>query len=71
VDVWGIGGRGDAIPYATGRSVHAFAFNLPGKPFLRHTIFEHQLWTSFGGYSYWAANDHSGWLRHVHLTYWP
>jgi hypothetical protein len=70
VDVWGIGGRGDAIPYETGRSVHAFAFALPGAPYLRHTIYEHQLWTSFGGYSYWAPDDHSGWLRHVHLTYW-
>lgn len=70
VDCWGAGGRGDPIQEDTGWRVLGFAFNLPGRPYLRHTIYEHQLWTSFGGYSTWFPNDHSGWLRHVHLTYW-
>jgi hypothetical protein len=44
--------------------------NLPGEPHLRHTIWRHQLWTSWGGYSYWARDDHAGDLRHLHVTYW-
>lgn len=70
VDWWGAGGRGDPIGDDLGHRLLRYAFRLPGKPYLRHTIFNHQLWTSFGGYSYWTANDHSGALRHVHLTYW-
>ena len=70
VDVWGSNGRGHAIPYPVGLNVRQFVMELPGEPYIRHTIFEHALWTSFGGLSYWAANDHSGGLRHVHITYW-
>jgi hypothetical protein len=71
VDLWGPGGRGHAIDRHLGLAALQFLFNRPGAPFLRHTIFEHELWTSFGGKSYWARDDHSGVLRHVHLTYWP
>jgi hypothetical protein len=42
----------------------------PGPPIIRHTILEHDLWTSFGGFSTWTADDHSGALRHLHVTYW-
>lgn len=41
-----------------------------GRPFIRHTILRHELWTSFGGASYWAPDDHSGRLLHLHVTYW-
>lgn len=71
VDLWGRGGRGDAIPHDLGQKALRFLFNRPGPPRLRHTIFEHTLWTSFGGISRWTRDDHSGILRHVHLTYWP
>jgi hypothetical protein len=70
VDWWGIGGRGHAIPTETGWSLLHYIMNLPGKPFIRHTIYQHQLWTSYGGYSLWREHDHSGDLRHVHVTYW-
>jgi hypothetical protein len=70
VDFWGPGGRGDPIPLHTGHRVRAFIFHRPGLPMIRHTIYLHQLWTSFGGYSFWGADDHSDELRHVHVTYW-
>jgi hypothetical protein len=70
VDWWGPGGRGDPIPYNLGWSILNDAFQMELGPQLRHTIYIHQLWTSFGGYSWWEPDDHSGDLRHVHLTYW-
>jgi hypothetical protein len=71
VDFWGPGGRGDPIRRDVALRSLDFVFNLPGKPFLRHYIFEHDLWTSFGGHSTWFKDDHYGDLRHLHLTYWP
>lgn len=70
VDFWGPGGRGDPIRYDIGAALLKSAFALPWGPELRHTIYVHKLWTSFGGTSWWASDDHSGNLRHVHLTYW-
>jgi hypothetical protein len=70
VDFWGPGGRGDAINKELGFEIRHYLMQLPGPPYIRHTIFLHQLWTSFGGASYWSANDHSGELRHLHVTYW-
>jgi hypothetical protein len=70
VDWWGPGGRGDPIAAEIGWQLLEDAFRLPGAPHLRHTIYVHQLWTSFGGFSWWSKDDHSGRLRHVHLTYW-
>jgi hypothetical protein len=70
VDFWGPGGRGDPIAYDLGERLLLDAFHHYQAPPLRHYIYVHQLWTSFGGYSYWSADDHSGALRHVHLTYW-
>jgi hypothetical protein len=71
VDFWGPGGRGDAISPDLSVRLRRFLMNLPGKPLIRHTILEHQLWTRWGGYSYWGRDDHSGALRHVHVTYLP
>jgi hypothetical protein len=70
VDLWGKGGRGYAIDPKLAELSLDFLFTLPGRPFIRHWIYEHTLWTSFGGYSTWSADDHSGNLRHVHVTYW-
>jgi hypothetical protein len=70
IDVWGAGGRGDPLPLETGHKVVREAFNLSWGPFLRHYIYLNTLWTSFGGLSTWAPNDHRGKLRHVHFTYW-
>jgi hypothetical protein len=70
VDYWGPGGRGDPIREDIGREIREFLFDLPGAPMIRHTIFQHQLWTSYGGVSYWRPDDHSGALRHLHVTYW-
>jgi hypothetical protein len=52
------------------RVAKRWCMNRPGGPFIRHTILRHRLWTSFGGASYWAPNDHSGRTRHLHVTYW-
>lgn len=70
VDFWGPGGRGDALRDDLGPKIARFLSNRPGPPFIRHTIWEHRLWTSFGGFSEWSRNDHSGRLRHLHVTYW-
>jgi hypothetical protein len=70
VDVWGMGGRGHPLPDALGPMVRQFAMNLRGSPWIRHSIWKHQLWTSWGGWSVWQPNDHDGALRHLHLTYW-
>ena len=70
VDYWGAGGRGDALRGPVAAEIRAFLMSLPGAPYIRHTILDHQLWTSWGGYSAWAANDHTGRRRHLHVTYW-
>jgi hypothetical protein len=70
VDYWDAGGRGDPVDGPILASLRQFLMELPGKPFIRHTILDHALWTSWGGYSYWAPLDHTGYLRHLHVTYW-
>lgn len=70
VDFWGPGGRGDAAPRDLLLRSRRLLMVQPGSPFIRHTILEHTLWTSFGGFSTWRADDHSGVLRHLHVTYW-
>lgn len=50
--------------------VRDWAMERPGRPFIRHTILTHELWTSFGGLSRWVPDDHSGKERHLHITYW-
>lgn len=69
-DFWGPGGRGDAADLDLLLNSRAILMNQPGPPIIRHTILEHELWTSWGGTSFWAANDHSGRLRHLHVTWW-
>lgn len=71
IDFWGEAGRGHAINALTGELLLDWLMERPGPPAIRHTIFRHGLWTSFGGHSVWTDNDHSGVLRHVHVTYWP
>ena len=69
-DFWGQGGRGDAAPRDLLLAARRLLMIQPGPPIIRHTILEHDLWTSFGGFSTWTADDHSGALRHLHVTYW-
>lgn len=70
LDVWGPAGRGQALRSDLGPAIRKFLMDLPGAPYIRHTIWQHWLWTSWGGYSWWNANDHSGTLQHLHVTYW-
>lgn len=70
VDFWGSEGRGDPAPIDASRSLRRFLMNLPGEPLIRHTILDHLLWTAWGGYSEWSRNDHTGKLRHLHITYY-
>lgn len=70
VDFWGSGGRGDPIPRHVGDEIIAYLWARPQVPAIRHTIYLHQLATSWGGTSYWRNDDHSDELRHVHVTYW-
>ena len=69
VDFWGPRGRGDALPEGVGPSIRALLMRQPEPPYIRHTIWEHELWTFTGGYSNWEPDDHSGCLRHLHVTY--
>jgi hypothetical protein len=71
VDLWGAGGRGHALDLDTADSSAAFLLSLPGRPLIRHLIYGHNLWTSWGGWSVWDKEDHAGELRHCHVTYWP
>lgn len=70
VDYWGTGGRGDPLPAALAPTLAQFLLSMPGEPHIRHLIYEHNLWTSWGGWTTWRPDDHSGELRHVHVTYW-
>lgn len=70
VDFWGPGGRGDPLLGETPAQIRRFLMAKRGRPNIRHTILDHQLWTSWGGYSRWTRDDHAGRQRHLHVTYW-
>ena len=70
VDFWDKAGCGIAAPWTPLYLSRTFLFDMPDGPNLRHTILGHTLWTSFGGFSYWSPDDHSGKERHLHVTYW-
>jgi hypothetical protein len=69
-DVWAEDGGGVPVPQDIGYRARRFLMDLEGSPYIRHTIYLHQLWTSWSGYSYWNAEDHIGSRRHVHVTYY-
>lgn len=69
-DVWEDAQTWRPAPAPLLRRVKAHLMAMPGEPFIRHTILEHELWTSFGGRSLWVSDDHSGRLLHLHVTYW-
>ena len=71
VDFWGSGGRGSAIPGHLAWPSIRFQMRQAGKPDIRHIIYEHSLWTPWGGWQWWDPDDHSGRLRHVHITFQP
>jgi len=71
VDFWAEGGRGHALDEHRARSALRYQFNRPGRPLIRHLIFQHRLWTRWGGWSVWAPDDHSGAVQHLHVTYLP
>lgn len=71
IDVWHDPGRGTPISHELGANIRHYLMNLPGNPLIRHTILDHAIWTSWGGYSRWTRDDHTGGLRHLHVTYWP
>jgi hypothetical protein len=52
------------------RRVRRFLMQANHGPLIRHWILGHVLWTSFGGRSRWSPDDHSGGMRHLHVTYW-
>lgn len=63
--IWG------PIPVRRGWNLISYLMGLQGAPYIRHWIYSHTLWTSFGGYSRWEPDDHAGEARHLHVTYWP
>jgi hypothetical protein len=69
-DFWGRGGRGDAIPRDTGFEVVEYLKKISDPPRIRHWIYLHRWWTDWEGMVKWPANDHSGVLRHVHITWY-
>jgi hypothetical protein len=70
IDVWRDAPWPTPVGLKTGHRVLSYVFNNEEFPALRHYIYLHQLWTSFGGRSLWTPDDHSGALRHLHLTFW-
>lgn len=71
VDLWAVGGRGSPLEVPTGVLAVNFLLGLSEPPLPRHIIWRHALWTSWGGWSEWRKDDHSGDLRHLHVTFWP
>lgn len=71
LDVWAKEGRGHPLPSLLSTKVLDFLWNMPGEPLIRHYILENTLWVRDRGYLPWPAMDHSGNLRHVHVTYAP
>jgi hypothetical protein len=71
LDVWDQGGRGAPLRPLLSRHVLDYLLELPGKPLIRHWILEHDLWVRGKGFFPWPADDHTGALRHVHVTYLP
>jgi hypothetical protein len=71
IDIWGPAGRGDPLDPHLSELALDFLIELPGKPLIRHWILDHTLWVRGVGYLPWPANDHTGLLRHVHVTYLP
>lgn len=70
LDVWQDSATWTPAPRQILEVVRKYAMGRQGGPFIRHTILGHHLWTSFGGRSRWEPDDHSGGLRHLHITYW-
>lgn len=71
IDVWGPRGRGDPIGIDLSHRLRRFLFEMPGQPLIRHMILQHQWWLRGRGWQYWSRDDHSGRLRHLHVTYLP
>lgn len=71
VDFWGMWGRGSPLGFTTAARIRRMLMVIPGRPYIRHTILRHRIWTSWGGYSFWTPDDHAGDLQHLHVTYWP
>jgi hypothetical protein len=71
VDFWATGGRGRPLSVDLSRTTARFLFNLPGQPLIRHLIVGHRWWLRDVGWREWTRDDHSGLLRHVHVTYLP
>jgi|SRR5215207_4368994 len=69
-DVWQDAGTWTPAGTKVLHRVRRFCMRRDWPPGIRHTILGHTLWTSFGGYSQWVPDDHSGRLRHLHVTYW-
>jgi hypothetical protein len=70
VDYWSWQGRGYPAPMDVLENCRDYVLSHVSHRAVRHWILGHTLWTSFGGFSYWAPADHSGRLRHLHVTYW-
>lgn len=71
IDFWGAAGRGDSIGPERRATTTRFLFELPGLPLIRHLISGHRIWLRGVGWYTWPADDHSGRLGHVHVTYLP
>jgi hypothetical protein len=70
IDFWWSPGDFRPLPLSVGRKIRKEAMNLSWGPLIRHTIWRHQLWTSYAGHLYWSDVDHVGKNRHLHITYW-
>lgn len=70
VDFWGAGGRGDPLPRQSGPTILKIVFAWSGSVPIRHVIYRHRLWTSWGGWQVWRPSDHAGEERHIHVTFW-
>lgn len=71
-DVWGFGGRGDAVGTALGQGVFDYLFNLPDKPDIWWCIWNKRMWTRAGGWGPSPAGpvgSDAEHIWHAHFTY--
>lgn len=70
-DFWGGDGRGAPISRRQGDSLYRYFLARTTRQQIRHIIYRHTLWTPWGGEQRWERDDHSGELRHIHVTWYP
>jgi hypothetical protein len=72
IDIWGPGGRGDAINYYVGQQIFDLLFNDPGLPNIDWIIWQRYIygaWNSWQGEPFGDGSAFTNHDDHIHVTY--